>query len=114
MDGCDVINCGQDKIDIGAFGFSFAQAQANFSQVGGNGAINLGYGDFIVLNGVTMSQLTASDFIFGVVNQAAPKGGAPVMEYAGDWGSAPATDCTSVKILFAEHSPTPLHSEVFI
>ena len=55
MDGCDVINCGQDKIDIGAFGFSFAQAQANFSQVGGNGVINLGNGDFIVLNGVTMS-----------------------------------------------------------
>ncbi len=55
MDGCDVINCGQDKIGISAFGFSFAQAQANFSQVGGNGAINLGNGDFIVLNGVTLN-----------------------------------------------------------
>ena len=43
-------------------------AQTNFSQVGGNGAINLGNGDFIVLNGVTMSQLTAADFILGGVN----------------------------------------------
>ena len=65
-----MINCGQDKIDISVFGFSFAQAQAqaNFSQVGGNGAINLGNGDFIVLNGVTMRQLTAADFILGGVN----------------------------------------------
>ena len=63
-----MINCGQDKIDISVFGFSFAQAQTNFSQVGGNGAINLGNGDFIVLNGVTMSQLTAADFILGGVN----------------------------------------------
>ena len=104
MDGCDVINCGQDKIDISAFGFSFAQAQANFSQVGGNGAINLGNGDFIVLNGVTMSQLTASDFILGAVNQAALKGSAPVMDSLAGWDGA----------LFGHNIPIPLHSEVFI
>ena len=95
---------GQDKIDISAFGFSFAQAQANFSQVGGNGAINLGNGDFIVLNGVTMSQLTASDFILGGVNQAALKGGAPVMDSQAGWDGA----------LFGHNNPMPLHSEVFI
>ena len=77
---------GQDKIDISAFGFSFAQAQANFIQDGNVGAINLGNGDFIVLHNVTMSQLTAADFILGGANQAALKGGAPVMEFATDWG----------------------------
>ncbi len=56
---------GQDRIDISAFGFSFAQAQANFIQNGNVGAINLGNGDFIVLHNVTMSTLTATDFIFG-------------------------------------------------
>jgi Ca2+-binding RTX toxin-like protein len=55
---------GSDRIDLAAFGFvSFAALQANFSQVGSNGAINLGGGNFIVLNGVTMSQLTAADFV---------------------------------------------------
>ena len=115
--GGDVIGdftAGQDKIDISAFGLSFAQAQANFIQNGNVGAINLGNGDFIVLHNVTMSALTASDFILGGANQAALKGGASVMEFATDWGSAPATDFTSDKILFAEHSPMPLLSEVFI
>ena len=56
---------GQDKIDISAFGFSFAQAQANFIQNGNVGALNLGNGDFIVLHNVTMSTLAATDFIFG-------------------------------------------------
>ena len=56
---------GQDRIDISAFGFSFAQAQANFIQNGNVGAINLGNGDFIVLHNVTMSTLAATDFIFG-------------------------------------------------
>jgi Ca2+-binding RTX toxin-like protein len=72
--GGDVIGdfqSGLDRIDLRAFGFtSFAQLAANFSQVGGDGAINLGGGDFIVLHSVTMSALTASDFIF-------PGGAAP-------------------------------------
>jgi Ca2+-binding RTX toxin-like protein len=55
---------GSDRIDLAAYGFaSFAALQATFSQVGANGAINLGGGNFIVLNGVTMSQLTAADFL---------------------------------------------------
>jgi Ca2+-binding RTX toxin-like protein len=66
---------GSDKIDLAAYGFAnFAALQANFSQVGGNGAINLGGGNFIVLNGVTMSQLTAADFI---LTSAAPKAAQP-------------------------------------
>jgi Ca2+-binding RTX toxin-like protein len=95
---------GQDRIDISAFGFSFAQAQANFSQVGGNGAINLGNGDFIVLNGVTMSQLTASDFILGAVNQSGSKGSAPVMEPLAGLDGA----------MLAHHNPMPLHTDVLV
>ena len=55
---------GTDRIHISAFGFgSFAVLQANFIQNGDVGAINLGGGDFIVLHGVTMTQLTADDFV---------------------------------------------------
>jgi Ca2+-binding RTX toxin-like protein len=54
---------GTDRIDLRGLGFSFAQLQTAFSQVGTNGAINLGSGDFIVLHNVTMSSLTASDFV---------------------------------------------------
>jgi Ca2+-binding RTX toxin-like protein len=55
---------GTDKIDVSAYRFSsFAELQTRFSQVGNNGAISLSPGNFIVLNGVTMSQLTAADFI---------------------------------------------------
>ncbi|KTE38206.1 MULTISPECIES: M10 family metallopeptidase C-terminal domain-containing protein [unclassified Sphingopyxis] len=62
---------GTDKIDLSAFGFAnFAAVQAGFSQVGANGAINLGNGDFIVLHNVTMSQLTQGDFI---LTAATPK-----------------------------------------
>ena len=115
--GGDVIGdftAGQDKIDLSAFGLSFVQAQANFSQVGGDGAINLGNGDFIVLNGVTMSTLTAADFILGAAAQAAPKGGAPVMELAGDWSDAPTAAYTSDNMLFSDRSLMPLHGEAFI
>lgn len=72
--GGDVIGdftIGQDRIDLKAFGFAnFAALAANFSQVGADGAINLGNGDFIVLHGVTMANLTAADFIFP--GQASP------------------------------------------
>ncbi|KTE38204.1 MULTISPECIES: calcium-binding protein [unclassified Sphingopyxis] len=62
---------GTDKIDLSAFGFAnFAAVQAGFSQVGANGAINLGNGDFIVLHNVTMSQLAQGDFI---LTASAPK-----------------------------------------
>lgn len=55
---------GQDRINLSAFGLTFDQAQLKFVQNGGDGAIILGNGDFIVLNGVVMSQLTGDDFIF--------------------------------------------------
>ncbi|WP_447763016.1 calcium-binding protein [Sphingopyxis panaciterrae] len=65
--GGDVIGdflSGTDKINVSAFGFaSFEALQASFSQAGTDGAIVLGNGDFIVLQGVTMSLLTAGDFI---------------------------------------------------
>ena len=92
---------GQDKIDISAFGFSFAQAQANFIQNGNVGAINLGNGDFIVLHNVTMSTLTAADFIFAAVAEPAPKGGPPVMEPLGDWGGEARANLLADAIQFA-------------
>jgi Ca2+-binding RTX toxin-like protein len=65
--GTDVIadfEVGVDKIRLSGLGFStFAQVQAAFSQVGADGAINFGGGEFVVLQHVTMSSLTASDFI---------------------------------------------------
>jgi Ca2+-binding RTX toxin-like protein len=55
---------GVDRIDVRAFGIaSFAQLQSAFIQNGSTGAINLGGGDFIVLQNVTMSILTAADFV---------------------------------------------------
>jgi Ca2+-binding RTX toxin-like protein len=72
--GGDVIGdftIGSDRIDLKAFGFAnFDQLKVNFSQVGADGAINLGNGDFIVLHGVTMASLTAAQFIFP--GQASP------------------------------------------
>ena len=54
---------GQDRIDLSAYGLSFSQVQALFIQNGGNGGIDLGNGDFVVLNGVNTASLTAADFI---------------------------------------------------
>ncbi|KPF57999.1 hypothetical protein IP88_16630 [alpha proteobacterium AAP81b] len=67
--GGDVIGdfaVGSDRISLAAFGIAtFAALQARFVEVGGTTAINLGNGDFIVLNGVATAALTAGDFIFG-------------------------------------------------
>lgn len=71
--GGDVIadfTLGQDRIDLSAYGFGFAQVQTGFVQNGANGAINLGGGDFIVLNGVTLANLTAADFILAAAAEA--------------------------------------------
>jgi Ca2+-binding RTX toxin-like protein len=68
LSGQDVIGdfvAGQDRLDLSGYFASMAEAQAAFSQVGGDGAIELGNGNFVVLNGVNMSTLTATDFIFG-------------------------------------------------
>ena len=65
--GGDVIGdftIGEDQMDLSDFEFaSFEALSAGFSQVGGDGAIDLGNGDFIVLHGVTMADLDAGDFI---------------------------------------------------
>ncbi|WP_448660078.1 calcium-binding protein [Sphingomonas sp. CJ99] len=65
--GGDVIGdfqSGTDRIDLSAFGFaSFAAVQAAMGENGGTAFIDLGNGDFIVLNGVAMSTLGAGDFI---------------------------------------------------
>lgn len=92
---------GQDRIDVSAFGFSFAQLLPNFIQNGNVGAINLGNGDFIVLHNVTMSTLTAADFIFAAVAEPAPKGGPPVMEPLGDWGGEARANLFADAIQFA-------------
>ena len=67
--GGDVIGdfqAGTDKISLIGLGFAnYAALQANIFQVGGNSGINLGQGDFIVLNGVSNAQLSAADFLFG-------------------------------------------------
>jgi Ca2+-binding RTX toxin-like protein len=80
--GGDVIGdfaIGQDKIDLSAYStLSFAQLQTLFVQNGNVGAIQLPNGDVIVLHNVTMSQLTASDFI--LPSSAEPPKAAPVME----------------------------------
>ncbi|KPF73321.1 hypothetical protein IP88_09495 [alpha proteobacterium AAP81b] len=67
--GGDVIGdfaAGSDRISLTGFGIAnFAAVQMRFVEVGGTTAINLGNGDFIVLNGVANTALTAGDFIFG-------------------------------------------------
>lgn len=69
---------GQDRIDLSAYGMTFAQVQARYYQGGANGAIQMANGDVIILNNITMSQLTASDFILGATAEE-PKA-APVMD----------------------------------
>jgi hypothetical protein len=55
---------GEDKIDIQDFPFrAFADLQSHFTQHGSDGAIDLGGGDFIVLQHTDMSTLDASDFV---------------------------------------------------
>jgi Ca2+-binding RTX toxin-like protein len=56
---------GTDKIELRTTGFtSFAQVQVGIVAVGGDTAINLGFGDFIILQGVNAATLTAVDFQF--------------------------------------------------
>jgi Ca2+-binding RTX toxin-like protein len=82
--GADLIGdfaIAQDVIEFASYFTSFAQAQANFVQVGADGAIDLGNGELIVLLGVTMANLTAANFTFTAAAEPpfAPKA-PPVME----------------------------------
>ena len=65
--GGDVIGdflAGTDKIDLHAFGFADFQAVINaMHEVNGTTAIDLGNGDFIVINGVANAALHAADFV---------------------------------------------------
>ncbi|CAN5269072.1 hypothetical protein BH10PSE14_BH10PSE14_17950 [soil metagenome] len=64
--GADVIGdftAGTDRIDLTAIGYTWQQVQNSLHENGGNTAIDLGGGDLVVLNGVAMSSLNASDFI---------------------------------------------------
>jgi Ca2+-binding RTX toxin-like protein len=67
--GGDVIGdflAGTDKIDLSAFGFANYQTVVNsMHEVNGTTAIDLGSGDFIILNGVAEASLHAGDFILG-------------------------------------------------
>ncbi len=56
---------GSDRVDVRAFGLTFAQLQSLFVQVANDGAIRLDGGDLIVFHNTTMNQLTAADFILG-------------------------------------------------
>ncbi|CAN5256634.1 hypothetical protein BH10PSE14_BH10PSE14_10440 [soil metagenome] len=64
--GADVIGdftAGTDRIDLTAIGYTWQQVQNSLHENGGNTAIDLGGGDLVVLNGVTIAQLHAGDFI---------------------------------------------------
>ncbi|MFM5884021.1 MAG: M10 family metallopeptidase C-terminal domain-containing protein [Novosphingobium sp.] len=66
-EGADTIgdfHHGEDTISLIGIYANFAAMQGHFVQVGNDGAIDLGGGNFIVLQGVTMSTLTATDFLF--------------------------------------------------
>jgi Ca2+-binding RTX toxin-like protein len=79
--GTDIIGDferGSDRIDVSSFGLTFAQLQGRFVQVGNDGAIQLTSGETVILHNVTMSQLTASDFILAPVSEGPPKNEADI------------------------------------
>jgi Ca2+-binding RTX toxin-like protein len=55
---------GVDKIDLSAFGFDWTGIQAAMGQNGSDTFINLLNGDLLVLHGVSIAELTATDFLF--------------------------------------------------
>lgn len=57
---------GSDRIDLSAFGYSWAGVQEAMGQNGGDTFINLLNGDIVVLQGVTISQLGQGDFLLSV------------------------------------------------
>lgn len=73
--GGDVIGdfvAGTDKIDLSALGFADYQAVVNsMHEVNGTTAIDLGSGDFIVINGVAQTALSAGDFILTAAQSVA-------------------------------------------
>jgi hypothetical protein len=118
--GIDVIGDfirGQDRIDVSAFGFSFAELQSRWIQDGTTGGIYLDDRAILILLNTNMSQLTASDFILTPVAEGPPKTEADVMDVVGafedDTASALFTDDA---ILMSEGLVRwqPLSGEMFV
>ena len=94
---------GQDRIDISGYGLSFAQLQANFVQNGNVGAIQFANGDLIVLHNVTMSQLTAADFILAPVAESAPKIDGDIMDVASAFSEQPGMSMFHIETNFTDN-----------
>ncbi|RYY35017.1 MAG: calcium-binding protein, partial [Sphingomonadales bacterium] len=81
--GGDVIGdfvAGTDRIDLSAYGLSWQTVINSMHENGGTTAIDLGNGDFIVLNGVARSALSQSDFILSAGAEAEITGVADVQD----------------------------------
>jgi Ca2+-binding RTX toxin-like protein len=65
--GLDIIAdwlLGTDKLDVSAYGFAnLAAAKANMLQVGGDISMNLGNGDALIILGVNINNISATDLI---------------------------------------------------
>ncbi|MFL9840415.1 M10 family metallopeptidase C-terminal domain-containing protein [Sphingomonas sp. ST-64] len=73
--GGDVIGdfvAGTDRIDLSAFGLTWQTVANSMHENGGTTAIDLGNGDYIVLNGVARSALDQDDFILSGGSAADP------------------------------------------
>jgi hypothetical protein len=53
-----------DRIDLSSFGYDWASVQASMGQNGNDTFINLLNGDLVILPGVSIAELTATDFQF--------------------------------------------------
>jgi Ca2+-binding RTX toxin-like protein len=112
--GGDVIGdfeVGTDKIDLSAMGFSDYQTVVNsMHENGGTTAIDLGNGDLVVLNGVTIAQLHASDFILAGNANVAPA--APTAAVDDDAGYQAAIDALSTLHDAAAAAPADAHAAI--
>jgi Ca2+-binding RTX toxin-like protein len=81
--GGDVIGdfvAGTDRIDLSAYGLTWQTVINSMHENGGTTAIDLGNGDFIVLNGVARSALSQSDFILSAATNPVIKEAADVQD----------------------------------
>ncbi len=81
--GGDVIGdfvAGTDRIDLSAYGLTWQTVINSMHENGGTTAIDLGNGDFIVLNGVARAALSQNDFILSAGAEAEIAGVADVQD----------------------------------
>lgn len=81
--GGDVIAdfvAGTDRIDLSAYGLTWQTVINSMHENGGNTAIDLGNGDFIVINGVARASLSQSDFILTAAAEPVVKNLADVQD----------------------------------